>query len=420
MKRNLITQIKNEWRDNVWIVVGLAFVGLAIWYFGIMLYSSLSSYFVPMGFDEENVYVLSRSQLQAGSPDYVDYGVDREAVFSEDLRSLIKHIRQSPNVEAAAFSANGTPYNMSFQGNVMRIAGPELDTIGYYVNLRRASPDIVDVLNLKSLTGKDNEYLKKKMNDGEIIVGTSSIITNTWDKSPVRKHSDEDLLGNYLNLGGDTTTRYHVADIIDNIRRTRFESLFAGTALFPIDESGDIQAWDVILRVKPGCGRRFIEEFETTPEMNRQRNTYLYDLRSLSDMRRATEHSSILGVRVYVLQISFMVLIIFLGLLGTFWFRMQQRVSEIAIRRVCGASRGDIFRRVIGEGLILLAVATVFISIIGWIIAVRIYDGLLSRAEILYSELFTIVLMALGIVLSISYPAWRAMKIEPAVAVKDE
>ncbi len=419
MKRNLITQIKNEWRDNVWIVIGLTIVGLAIWYFGTMLRSSLDSYFIPVGVDEENVYVLSKSVLSSDSPDYVDYSGERDDINSDDLRSLINRIRQSPNVEAAAFSANGIPYSMSFQGNVLRIAGPEPDTIGYYVNARYASPDIIDVLQLRSLTGKDRQYLKQKLNEGEIIVGTTSILTTNWDNS-LRKHSDEVLLGNYLNMGSDTTRRYHVADIIENIRRSSFDAPFAGTAVFPIDESGRIETWEIVVRVKPGCGHRFIEEFESTPEMVRQRNTYLFDLRALSDMRRATEHGSVLGVRVYILQISFMILIIFLGLLGTFWFRMQQRVSEIAIRRVCGASRGDIFRRVIGEGLILLAVASIFISIIGWIIAIEMYDGLLSRIDLLFTELFTLILMVLGIILSISYPAWRAMKIEPALAVKDE
>ncbi len=31
MKRNLLTQIKNEWRDNLWLVIELAIVAVAIW-----------------------------------------------------------------------------------------------------------------------------------------------------------------------------------------------------------------------------------------------------------------------------------------------------------------------------------------------------------------------------------------------------
>ena len=48
---------------------------------------------------------------------------------------------------------------------------------------------------------------------------------------------------------------------------------------------------------------------------------------------------------------GFLLLNIFLGLLGTFWFRTQQRRSEIALHKVHGASDMSIFTRLISEGL---------------------------------------------------------------------
>lgn len=126
-------------------------------------------------------------------------------------------------------------------------------------------------------------------------------------------------------------------------------------------------------------------------------------------------------VRMYMVLICFMVIIIFLGLLGTFWFRVQQRVSEIAIRRVCGASRGDIFRRLIGEGLLLLIGASILTAIIGWFLIERLdYDEKFTRMELAWLEAATFVLVIVGIILSILAPARLAMRINPAEAVKEE
>ena len=100
---------------------------------------------------------------------------------------------------------------------------------------------------------------------------------------------------------------------------------------------------------------------------------------------------------------------------------MQQRVSEIAIRRVCGATRGDIFRRVIGEGMTLLLFAIPLITAIGWIYARRVEEeDLPSVGTMIWLEAAACAVVAVGIIVSVALPAWQAMRIDPALAVKDE
>ncbi len=126
-------------------------------------------------------------------------------------------------------------------------------------------------------------------------------------------------------------------------------------------------------------------------------------------------------MRYGLLIIVALVFVIMLGMLGTFWFRMQQRVGEIAIRKVCGATSGDIFRRVISESLILLLCASVLAGIIGWVlIKVVLIEELNSLEGVAIMEILTAIVLAIGIVLSIWWPAKKAMQTEPAVAVKDE
>ena len=118
----------------------------------------------------------------------------------------------------------------------------------------------------------------------------------------------------------------------------------------------------------------------------------------------------------------------------SFWFRVQQRVSEIAIRKVCGANRKQIFVRLITEGLILLFVSTIIVSAIIWPVADKFMDkfirmsnrisfmgaSLIDNQVILIMEITSVIVIAIGIIISLWYPARKAMQIEPAEAIKSE
>lgn len=422
MKRNLFTQMKNEWRDNMWLVIGLTIVSIAIWFFSSALLSLLRTYFIPIGVDVDDVYLVSIGRLNKNASNYVDFGDETDQKNSDDLRQLLSMIRNNPNVEAAGLSANGTPYSGGYWGNSLKLAGPEPDTIEFSGNQRRMSPELVKVLRLKSHTGKDLDYLQKSLESREYLLGPDPYVAERKKRGEVF-HTAEELNGKMV-FDYDTTRIGRVADVVDLIRTSRFQNFGGGAYIIPIDEAGNLNVGSIetiALRVKPGKGDKFRDEFNSDASKFGLRNTYLYNLRLLKEEGKMSERNMVLKVRLNAIVIGFLLLIIFLGLLGTFWFRMQQRVSEIAIRRVCGASQADVFRRVLGEGMILLSFAVVLTAIAGWLIIKKttLIDGF-TTVELLCLEGATTVLVGIGIVISILYPAWRAMKIEPAVAVRDE
>ena len=49
---------------------------------------------------------------------------------------------------------------------------------------------------------------------------------------------------------------------------------------------------------------------------------------------------------------------VFLGLIGTFWFRTRRRRNEIALRLAMGSTKKQIFCLLMGEGLLLLTLVT--------------------------------------------------------------
>ncbi len=422
MKRSLLTQMGNEWRDNLWLVLGITIVGLAVWFFSLQMYETLYTFFAPLGFDRTDVYAMRIGRLSKSSPDYVE-SEEGQNINNDDIRSLLEMIRNSEHVEAAGLAYNGVPYELSAHGEAIFMRGEGIvDTIGYYGNRRVISPDVVRVLKLRSINGRSLEYLEERLRAGEVLVGTLPY-GMTWPMD-----EPQSLVGHTAQVYSDSLHRFRVADVVETVRRSGFDYSTGGTIIHPLDESVDATtAWHIILRVKPGHGKLFREQFENTPAMQSLRNMYLYNLNSLEDMRMGVERESNIELRISISVICFIVIIVGLGLMGTFWFRVQQRVSEIAIRRVCGASKRDIFRRIVSEGLILLLIAIPFITAIG-LIYYRVYmlgeapEGFEGRpvSHLLLLEAATCVVVAIGIVLSMIVPARQAMRIEPAVAVKEE
>lgn len=426
MKRNLITQMRNEWRENIWLIIEFAVVLTVVWLLATALYGNLRGLFYPKGFNPVDVYTISVNYLDESSPEFVDPGEeDLKQLNFDDLMELRKRISENPNVDAIVFQTNFVPYNLSYWGSALKRTDPS-DSILYNGNFRYAEPDIIKVLDIKSKNGVSQERLIEMLKDGEILISDNA----QYEKDGRNTAS---LIGEKVFRNVDTTKLYRVGDLVWGVRRSDYELSDRGVVIMPVRKIRPGNSYEIILKVKPGKGKSFMEDFKNNPTLRKQRNVILSDLTALTDIAETTQRPQEVDIRVWISAILVLLFTIFLGLLGTFWFRVQQRVGEIAIRKVCGASRADIFRRLISEGLMLLIISALIVSAIIWPFSDKLTAQLLQTdmmimtgitelpASVLLSlEITSVVIVGIGITLSLLYPAYRAMKINPAEAVKSE
>lgn len=418
MNRKLITQIKNECRDNIWMIVELTVVAVAIWLLTIFLFMAVYPKFDETGTDINDVYKIKIKTIDSQSPEYQDFGDSQKETEFADMRMLMRRIRKSPYVEAAAFSCNAMPYQYNYQGNGLNPIG-STDSILYNGNVRMGSPEIVRVLRPVSHDNLSYSEMEDMLRKGGILISHSPL----YD----RQRDTRKLIGQKVMLF-DTVYPKLISGIISDMKRSEYEHQI-GTILAPIDESQDNMlsfSSEIAVRVKSGMGKKFEEEFLTDRNMRKLRNVYLTELTDMADARRDTQYSQDTQVRLIVAGIMFLLIIIFLGLLGTFWFRIRQRSAEIALRMTCGATSGDIFRRTIGEGILLLLITMIPTLIIEVILHFKFVvdesfpfwlpEWLPSAAAFA----FTLIIMAAMIVAGVVFPARKAMKIEPAIALKEE
>lgn len=414
MQKKLFTQIRNEWRGNLWLALELLVVSVVLWYIIDMLYCSLATYNEPRGFDTGHCYLIEMGVLTDKSPDYKS-GTD----WHDDILTLAERLRHRPEVEAVSLSQNSYPYNGSNSTDPVQY--DTLRSPGWTIR-RLVTPDFVRVFRYRGAQGETPEQLAEMLRKGEFLASD-----NLYRRYGIRMTS---LVGKDFHLFGDTTYSFRLGAALQNVRYSDFQQARSSYSFVynieQLDRGFINPDNELCVRVKENMDKDFIARLKADSESQyRIGNIYIADIRSFKDIRRSYQQSMMNELRNYTVGMAFLMLNIFLGLLGTFWFRTQQRRSEIALHKAMGATDGAVFGRLMGEGLFLLLMVTVPAVIIDVLLAHFELNSwrngtTLEWPRMAFCAAATFVLIAAMIGIGIGIPARRAMKVQPAEALHDE
>jgi putative ABC transport system permease protein len=114
-------------------------------------------------------------------------------------------------------------------------------------------------------------------------------------------------------------------------------------------------------------------------------------------------------------------LLAMIGVFGVINYSVAQRTREIGIRIALGAQRGDVFRIVVGQGLVL-ALVGIALGAVGAFALTRLISGLLFGVSPTDGPTFVMVSLIVTVVafLACYLPARRATKVDPLVALRYE
>jgi len=110
-----------------------------------------------------------------------------------------------------------------------------------------------------------------------------------------------------------------------------------------------------------------------------------------------------------------------IGIFGVVSGTVTERSREIGVRAALGASRGSVLALVIGQGMTLTALG-VAVGIVGSVAATRAIASLLYGVTALDPVTYAgvVATLALASLAACSAPAWRAARVDPAIALRAE
>lgn len=420
----LLRQIRNEWRTNLFLFVELLLVFTVLWYIVDEATVTARVYTAPMGYDVEHCYTITVDRLTSKS---LQYNPDLTAEDDVDaLLEIAERLRHRPGVEAVALSQNCKPYNEGANNYTFYLE----DSIAVTQRLYWVQPDFYRVFRYRTADGGGPEALADATVKGSMVI-TSNVAA---EYEAARMPDAAPLLGKEVPLSyPDRGYHLRVGAIAAPVRRSRFDTSqefggpFIGVNLSRENmvDIGLVRALELSVRVRPDADRDFAESLLADADRQyRVGNLFLLDAHPFSDLRYVYELEDTNELKTRLCVLIFLLVNIFLGVIGTFWFRTQQRRQEVALRMAMGSPRRAIFGRLMTEGLLLLTLAALPAALIAFNIG---YGELVDVSKLPFDAfrffsaiLLTWLLMAAMIVTGIWYPARRAMKLQPAEALYDE
>lgn len=409
MIRHLLRLIYNQRRQNGWLWAELLLVSVLLWFLVDYLYVTVRTYTAPLGFNIEHTYFIGLQELSTESPLYIP-AEKAERPTSEDLLELVDRVRAYPGVEAVSLSDMGAPYIQA-----LREMNIKVDTVERNCRWTYVTPDYFTVFRILDSSGK-SAPLAEAMRDGRNMVLSANF---GYDRLEVGKEVERIYMDDHFRLGG----------ICQPIRRSEYEPPYpvAFVPLMPkdVERLGNTQL-EVCMRVTPEAdgpdfARRFQEEMS---ERLRLGNIYLFEVWPLAEERATYIRSNGMEdeLRARVAIAGFLLVNIFLGIIGTFWFRTEYRRGEMGLRMAVGSTRGSLGGIMVGEGLLLFLLAFLPSLLISGNIAllglVDTYRMPLTWQRFMLTEGVTFLLVAGMIVCGVWYPARRVSRLEPAEALR--
>jgi putative ABC transport system permease protein len=180
---------------------------------------------------------------------------------------------------------------------------------------------------------------------------------------------------------------------------------------------------DVYLVIRPKSGRAEA----LTPavraaisRVDKDRLVSLREIRTLEDIERTVTGRHRFRAVLVVAFAALSLILAMVGVFGILAYSVQQHVRDFGVRRALGATTNDVLRLVIGNAARVIATG----AAIGLVLAAafsHLIKAMLFGVQPLDAATFVFVTLVLGITaaLAIAGPAWRAVRIDPATALRN-
>ena len=344
---------------------------------------------------------------------------------------LIENIRTLPGVEATA-AASGLPLGNNGWQTSFTVDGqptPPRDQTPL-MEACLVTPDYFRAMNIPLKSGRyftdrdDRSFLRdkdlSKMSDMErTMAGVNSVII---DEEFARRYwPNEEAVGKRIRLGGDDP-RARVLDVVGVVGRVKMEGLSQDSnrvqGYFPFNQLGN-GGMTVIVKGQSDPNQLISSLRQQVKAVDPDQP--IYNIRTMDEIRSESVASERLNLTLLSIFAGIALILAIVGIYGVMSYTVTQRTHEIGIRMAIGAQPKDVFKMVIGQGM-LLALIGVGIGLIGAFGLTRLMATMLFDVAPTDPATFAVIAVLLTSVALVAcfIPGRRATKVDPVISLRYE
>lgn len=416
MLSHILKQIWKNRKANGWIFAELVLVTAILWQILDVTYVDTKVYYSPSGYNIENVWFFQLDNFGDNAPGYAG-----ETDGAADLIRLREQIALHPMVEEVAISFFSAPYSFGNSWtSLYPIDGDTLASQQKSFQVRRVTPEYFDVFRIVDADGKRIAPELARFENPIVISADMEKLFFPEENAKGKRATQ------------DRTESMPIAAVCTPIRANDFEKSEAcfyqclkGNNLREFIQMFGNSSCELSVRMKKSFSQEEINNLLI--EMGDRltvNNLYVYSAKEIKQQRK-----DIIGWKQDEIKkqhaiVTFVLVNVFFGIVGTFWLRMQSRKEEIGLRLAIGSSRQGIKSYLYKEGLLLLALTIPFTLI--YLINLFYFDipdtHQVSYSIVRFLATFggTYLLIGSMIIFGISLPARKASRMQPAEALHYE
>jgi predicted permease len=354
---------------------------------------------VDAGFAKSNVLIGTINPTLNG------YSQEKTQSF---YRDLLVGLRSIPGVEAASLSTD-SPISGSWDRMGLVIEGYQPGQ-GERVNAQSSlvSTDYFRSLGIPLVAGRD-------FNDQDIAGSPKVTIIN--EKLARKYFGDTNPIGK--KIGTDDQPDTLIVGVVKDAQYLSLKEPALQHFYTPIAQ--EARLFELTMHVKTSSNPLAFVDQVRSRVTNLDSHLPLYDVKTLDSQIDESLTQERLTTWLCTAFGGLATLLTALGLYGVLAFTVAQRTREIGIRVALGAQSRDVFKLIIGQGMLLVS-AGVVLGLGASLVLSRFISSLLFG--ITPTNLTTFVLVSIGLGLLALFacylPARRATKVNPLVALRYE
>jgi len=436
MLRAIIIQLWNRKRANLSVVLELLCVFILIWYMTDYLFVYAYNRSIPSYQNTEHTWLVRIGVFEPDAPGYVAEADSAEAYLA-NFERVLQTLHAYPGItDVAVSNSRSYPGSGGYRNTSFCPANDTTNIIWGHL--------------LTIFPGEDYFHLFRFSRDeGREMVSVKDFDWAEPRGVVISRAAAEQLFpaGNAVGqevLGFRESVPNKIIGVVDEVKRfpyLRPRNVYYMPMQLDGEELKAATLRNVSIMVR---SRSEIADASFKADFQQAMNSSLlignYYLKNiLSIPRLESEQARIRGVendiRIRLYLMAFFLLSILLCLMGSFWYRVNQRRGEIGLRKALGASQGNIHRQFLLEGLCLLALAAVVaMGIELQFVKAELIDTLGLEPDeqggtflpdnlplrFLITNAITTVLLAAAVLLAIWFPARRASRVSALDALRTE